>query len=341
MLDSASRFATSRFAFSALLVSVLLSIPRPAGAQLDPAYTGTPSPEQSAKCDKLAGKFSEDCRRIFAVRPLRFPERIEVGTPVKLEMSIHAPSGPGPFPALVLLHTCAVLADNPQVRDYAEAALRAGYAVFILDTYTQRGMGEKCDGRPTGPLIGLRARDASEALLHLARFDSIDMHRVAALGFSQGSRVLYWLARDGVMDHYTDGRQRYAAFVTMYGECYSRVQQFAWLGEHISTPLLSLLGERDEDGDPQECVPRLEKAKAAGSPVEWHVFPGAGHSWDNTMFRQWQQTEYRGARSGRVLQAYDPSVTQQAQQLAFDFLARAMPSSGAASSSPGKDAANR
>jgi dienelactone hydrolase len=143
--------------------------------------------------------------------------------------------------------------------------------VFILDTYTQRGMGEKCDGGRRGLSSGC-ARDASEALLHLAHFDSIDMRRVAAIGFSQGSRVLYWLARDGVMDHYTDGRQHFAAFVAMYGECYNRIERFAWLGDHISTPLLSLLGERDEDGDPQECLPRLQKAKAAGSPVEWHVF---------------------------------------------------------------------
>jgi dienelactone hydrolase len=325
--------AARRFAYHLLLVPALLILSTVSRAELDPIYTGTPPPDKSAKCDNLSGKLAEDCRRIFAVPPLRFPTQIQVGAPVKLEMSIHAPSGPGPFPALVLLHTCAVLADNPQVRYYAEAGLRAGYAVFILDTYTQRGMGEKCDGHPTGPLIGLRARDAAEALLHLAQFPVIDMHRVAAIGFSQGSRVLYWMARDGVMAHYTDGRQSYAAFVTMYGECYSRILNFAWLGEHMSTPLVSLLGGRDEDGDPQECLPRLEQAKAAGSPVEWHVFPGAGHSWDNVMFTKWEQTPYRGARSGRVLQAYDKDVTEQAQDMAFAFLARVMPPAAAGVSS--------
>jgi dienelactone hydrolase len=331
---------------SLLVIVALLGSMPPAHAQLDPAYAGTPPPELASRCEKFSGNAARDCLRVFAVPPLKFPERIEVGSPVKLEMSIHAPPGPGPFPAIVLLHTCAALRDNPQVRYYAEAGLRAGYAVFILDTYTQRGMGEKCDGRPTGPLIGLRARDASEALLHLARFETIDMHRVAAIGFSQGSRVLYWLAREGVMPLYTGGQQSYRAFVTMYGECYSRMQKFAWMGEHMAVPLLSLLGERDEDGDPQECIPRLEQAKAAGSPVEWHVFPGAGHSWDNPMFSHWEETVYAGARSGRVLQAYDAKVTEAARQMAFEFFARqiaapAGPAAAAAgSSSSAKGAAS-
>lgn len=308
-------------------------LPALAHAQLLDVFAGAPDPEQAQFCSQLpAGVVAENCRRVLAAPALTFPAELRVDQPVKLEMAIHVPAGPGPFPAIVLLHTCASLTANPQVKTYAQAALRAGYAVFIVDSWSQRKMPDGfCEARPdSGPVLGLRIRDAAQALDHLRRFAAIDIHRVAALGFSQGARAVYWLARDDKVPPYTQakfythGKADFAALVAMYGECYNRALRANWLGEHHAVPLLALLGERDEDGDPQACVPRMEKARAAGSPLEWHVFPGAGHSWDDETYTTWRSTPYPPARSGQVLQAYDPQVTAQAQQLSLDFLARVM-----------------
>jgi dienelactone hydrolase len=313
-----------RLSFPAVVLTILLATCATARAALAPIFTGPVSEEHAAKCETLPAARVQACKRIYAVPALRFPSEVQVGAPVKLEMSIHRPPGPGPFPTLILLHTCAPLAQNPQVRRYAEAGLRAGYAVFLLDSFGQRGLGDNCYGGPIGPIQPLRARDAAEALLHLKQFDWVDMHRVAAIGFSQGARVMYWLARDETVPFYTGGL-RFAALVSMYGECYNRVGKADYVHDRSNVPLLALLGDLDEDGDPRECVPRLARATAAGAPFEWHVFHNAAHSWDNENFVPGHRNQYKGAPSGSVLQAYDAGVAAQAEKMTFEFLQRVMP----------------
>lgn len=41
-----------------------------------------------------------------------------------------------------------------------------------------------------------------------------------------------------------------------------------------------LMGERDQEFPPATCFPVLAEIKAAGDPVQWHIFPGATHAWD-------------------------------------------------------------
>jgi dienelactone hydrolase len=311
-----------RLRLPAVVLSLLLAAAG-AHAALSPVFTGPLSPELAAKCETLPPQLVEGCKLVYAAPALQFPAEAQVGAPVKLEMSIHRPAGPGPFPTLVLLHTCAPLAQNPQVRRYAEAGLQAGYAVFILDSFSQRGMPDNCYGGNIGPLLSLRARDASEALLYLKRFDFIDMRRVAAIGFSQGARTMYWLARDETVRFYTGG-PHFAALVSMYGECYNRSAKADYVRDRSNVPLLALLGDLDEDGDPRECLPRLERAKAAGAPFEWHVFHNAPHSWDNENFVPGHRSRYADAPSGSVLQAYDAGVTAEAQKMTFEFLQRVM-----------------
>jgi hypothetical protein len=79
----------------ACLVLALAASPFAARAQLDPVFNGTPSPEQAARCDKLPQDRAEDCRRVLAAPALRFPAEAQAGAPVKLEMAIHKPAGPG------------------------------------------------------------------------------------------------------------------------------------------------------------------------------------------------------------------------------------------------------
>src|SRR3569623_1475312 len=264
---------------SAMVFSLLLGTAT-VQAAINPIFAGPLTPEHAAKCDTLPQRSVEVCKQVLAVPPLQFPAEAQVDTPVKLEMSIHRPPGPGPFPTLMLLHTCAPLVQNPQVRRYAEAGLRAGYAVFILVSFSQRGLGDNCYGGYMGPILQLRARDAADALAYLKHFDFVDMQRVAAIGFSQGARVMYWLARDETVPFYTGGLH-FAALVSMYGECYNRQGTTAYMRDRTNVPLQALLGDLDEDGDPLECLPRLEHTKAAGAPIEWQVYHNTGHSWDN------------------------------------------------------------
>jgi dienelactone hydrolase len=114
-----------------------------------------------------------------------------------------------------------------------------------------------------------------------------------------------------------------AASVAVYGQCYSPTRKFSYIQHDVVAPTLALLGELDDDGDPKECLPRLEKIKAAGAPVEWHVYPRTGHAWDQPNRVPGRQFPFNEPPY-KVLFEYSADVTNQSRGRAFEFLARSM-----------------
>ncbi len=301
------------------------------GGLISPAAAvewGSPTAEQAARCDQQPDlKNQNDCRWAYSVKGLKFPDQAEepgffTNT---ARMGIFKPRGSGPFPALILLHTCAAVDFDPQHMPYwVSQALKAGHAAFVVDSWSQRGISELCQRSPTGFLpihIAVRTRDAYDALEHLAKFDFIDKSRIAAIGFSNGGRVSYQLARKPVREMYSPSGVRFAAAIAVYGKCLLESRGLVYLGQDVDQPLLALLGELDRDGDPKDCVPRLEKLKEKGTPAEWHVFPKTGHAWDQPKNLTPRTIGYLGNPDG-VLFAYDSQVTEATREKVFEFLAR-------------------
>ncbi len=289
---------------------------------------GSPTLEQAARCDKQPDlKDQNDCRWAYSVKGLKFPDEAEepgffTNT---ARMGIFKPRGSGLFPALILLHTCAAVDFDPQHMPYwVSQALKAGYAAFVVDSWSQRRTSELCQSSPTGFLpihIAVRTRDAYDALEHLAKFDFIDKSRAAAIGFSNGGRVSYQLIRKPVREMYSPSGGRFAAAIAVYGKCLLESRGFVYLDQDVDQPLLALLGELDRDGDPKVCLPRLETLRAKGAPVEWHVFPKTGHAWDQPKNSMPRTISYLGNPDG-VLFAYDGHVTESTRDKVFEFLAR-------------------
>lgn len=280
-----------------------------------------PTPEEAARCAAVPVVSARNfCLSGYSVAPLHFPPAADGGS--FQAMSIHKPAGAGPFPALILMHTCGDLSTNDQMPAWGRAALERGYVVFVLDSFHQRGVSGDVGCTSRGVAMSARVRDAFAAAAHLARFPFVDRNRIAAAGFSQGGRVAYFLASEGVTQVFGVGA-RFAAVIAVYGQCYSPSRQLNFVHADSRTPLLALLGELDDDGDPKQCLPRLQAAKGAGAPVEWHVFPHTGHTWD-------QPSRLPGKRMpfneppGSVLFEYNPAVAEQSRAMAFEFLARVM-----------------
>ncbi len=299
-----------------------------AGAQ-ESIATLKPTPEQAARCAKIPGEARRKfCLLAYSVPGLEFPARAETARSAFLRMAIFKPEGPGPFPAVILLHSCASLIESENMAYWGNELLKAGYVVFIVDSWRQRGFDNGvCAPTPRMPVnaVYLRLRDAYEALEHLAKFDFVDKKRIGAIGASQGGRVIYQAASSGLARVHAPSGARFAALVSLYGECYNRSLKQDYVPPNAATPLLALFGDRDEDGDPRECLPRLEKLKAAGSPVEWHVFRNVGHVWDEPRFSKRRYVDYVGAPSGRVLFEYDERATAESRTRILDFFAARMP----------------
>ena len=99
------------------------------------------------------------------------------GAPVRGYLT--RPKGAGPFPAVVLLHTCLGL---PEQRAAIGRRIAAwGYVALFVDDFGTRGLKETCavDFAEALP-------DAYGALAYLSRLPGVDRGRIAAVGFSQG-----------------------------------------------------------------------------------------------------------------------------------------------------------
>ena len=62
---------------------------------------------------------------------------------------------------------------------------------------------------------------------------------------------------------------------------------------------------------------KLESLRAAGAPVEWHVYPETTHCWDCQHLDGYSKTDVRG---NNVVYRYSRETTQDSKRRLFEFL---------------------
>jgi dienelactone hydrolase len=169
--------------------------------------------------------------------------------------------------------------------------------------------------------------DALQAAEHLRKFDFVDKKRIAQAGFSWGAMVGALASSRQWASALSSGfsATRFAAVVSFYPGCFTvrppNSASFEIVNTDIDLPLLVLLGDKDTETPPAECVPKLEAARSAGAPVEWHVYPGATHCWDCENLNGFTKVDFRG---NQVVYHYDKDTTQDATRRMFEFLQKAL-----------------
>ena len=81
------------------------------------------------------------------------------------------------------------------------------------------------------------------------------------------------------------------------------------------------MGGQDTETPAANCIEALEPARAAGAPVEWHLYAGATHCWDCSQLDGRSKIDIRGSR---VVYHYDEATTRDSAERLFAFLARVM-----------------
>lgn len=223
------------------------------------------------------------------------------------------------LPALVIFHTCGGVRQH--LRYWVEQALKERYVVLVPDGL--RGLKADC-GSPPQISNARLIKDALDAVAHLAALPYVDAARISVLGFSKGALVANWLASSSVARTLRPGTPAIASLVSVYGFCAlpptrGRPQGVQILQPDTDRPLLMLMGGKDNETPPASCLEQLPKLKAAGAPVEWHLYPEATHGWDQSDNHGFSKLAYNGER---VTYLFDEDTTRDSRRRMFDFLSR-------------------
>ncbi len=264
-------------------------------------------------------------------KDLRFPAQTSTfsafSTP---EMAMYKPEGPGPFPALVLQHQCGGLKGergwiNASMLEWARKAVAQGYVVLLIDSLSARGVSSVCMGAKGGVNFARGVRDTLQAAEHLRQQTYVDPDRIAMVGFSWGGMNAI-LGSSTAWGEALAVDARFKAAVAFYPGCYpirpANGNPYEIVRRDIDRPLLVLMGSKDTETPPEDCISRLEPAKTAGAPVEWHVYENTTHCWDCKNLHNYSKVDLRGTQ---VVYHFDEGITQDSERRMFDFLSRTMP----------------
>jgi dienelactone hydrolase len=243
-------------------------------------------------------------------------------------MALYKPEGPGPFPALVLHHQCGGLGNarwqNVSMLGWAKEAVARGYVALLVDSLGPRNVDMVCMGPRGGVNLPRGVKDVLQAAEHLRKFDFVDKKRIALAGYSWGAMVGV-LASSKHWGRTLAPGERFAAVVSFYPGCFTIPTPgggaFEIVNTDVDRPLLVLMGEKDNETPPTECISRLDAARAAGAPVEWHVYSTATHCWDCENLDGFSKVDWRGSR---VVYHYDRDATQDSARRMFEFLQRTL-----------------
>jgi dienelactone hydrolase len=180
-------------------------------------------------------------------------------------------------PAVIVVHTLGGYRDANE--NYVAAELRkSGFATLTYDGFAARGTtGMAMSALPSYLPSGVA--DAYAARRLLANEPRIDAGRIAIIGFSFGADVAHLAAFEPLRSALESGPVRFAAHVAFYPA--GSIGTIAGPGAYTGSPVLMLLGEKDDNLPVAKIENYLAYARAAGypAPIETVIYPGAYHAW--------------------------------------------------------------
>ena len=181
---------------------------------------------------------------------------------------LYRPSGAGPFPAVVLAHTCGGVSAHTEA--WGKLLASWGYVVLAPDSFGPRGEKTVC-GRANLINATVRLADIAGAIDYLNAQPFVQRGNIGMIGHSHGG----WTVMRAVQASYGLAARGLKAAVAYYPFCQARFDG------NVSVPLLILIGDKD-DWTPAENCRRLQAAGFARPDLVQAVYyPNAYHSFDN------------------------------------------------------------
>jgi dienelactone hydrolase len=223
---------------------------------------------------------------------------------------IQKPDGPGPFPAVIVLHGCAGMGSifDPRLERnfWPDLLMSWGYAVLLVDSFVLRGVNDTCYSDATY----YRVQDAFGALLFFSKQPYVDKKRVALLGFSAGGiATLDVLKRKKVQIVDIPPTLEFRAGIAFY-PCFGASLD-------STKPILVLNGELDDWSRERVCRSMVNLRPPSASSIRLVIFPNSFHDFD-------RPTMHPGRMSFGHWLEYNPDAAKLAVEEVRKFLAETL-----------------
>ena len=242
-----------------------------------------------------------------SAQSVRFPS-VAAGSSVagpEITGWMYRPSGAGPFPAIVLAHTCGGVSPHTEV--WGKLLSSWGYVVVAPDSFGPRGEKSVC-GRGNVVNGNMRVADVAGAIDFLNAQPFVRRGEIGLIGHSHGG----WTTMRAVQANFALAQRGLRAAVAYYPACSAQFDR------NVAVPLLILIGDKDDWTLAENC----RKLQAAGftqpSLVDVVYYPNAYHSFDNK--GQDRTITVADGKSHRL--AYDPAAAPEAEARTRAFFAK-------------------
>jgi carboxymethylenebutenolidase len=201
---------------------------------------------------------------------------------------LYAPTGNGPFPALIVIHEWWGL--NDWVKQQAERLTGEGYVALAVDLYR----GKVADNPDLahelmrGVPEDRATRDLRAAYDFLASQPNVKKDRIGSIGWCMGGG--YSLDTALAEPHL-------AATVINYGHLATDTSEL----KKINAPILGLFGGQDRGITPDDVKKFQQAMEQLGKKIEVKIYPDAGHAFENPNNKQ-------GYRSDDAADAWQRTV---------------------------------
>ena len=233
----------------------------------------------------------------------------------------------GPVPAVIMFHGCGGLRDVQET--YARTAFEHGYGVMIVDSNGARGidrlaaMSQVCLGlRLWGQE---RAADVHASLELAHEDDRIDGSRLALIGWSHGGWTILEALNDAGLGEAPSallpsgsddiaGLPGVRSAITFYPYCGFPVRSD---GRNFARdiPLHTVLAGHDVIAPHAACETLFARSAAEGFPVDFAIWPGLTHAFDEPNPpadpRIHYDAEAAGRARGRMIEILDRDLSPQ------------------------------
>jgi dienelactone hydrolase len=179
------------------------------------------------------------------------------------------------YPVVLLVHGSGGI--SGYVDDWAKELNKLGVAVFILDSFSGRGLYKvNNDQAKLGRLAMIV--DAYRALDVLAQHERVDRKRIAIMGFSRGGQVTldssfrrFWQLQG------TGSGNEFAAYFPFYPACVTRYKDDENV---VDKPIHIFHGSADNYNPVAPCRGYVNRVRNNGKNIVLHEYAGAHHVFD-------------------------------------------------------------